>query len=130
LRLRLGLQIPAQQRLQGLVVPQCRVGLSGLVISAHEHAMRLFVVGLALEETLQRSHRVTGVAELELELGQLACRAEELARDALAMLFKPGIFEIQHELAAMDRHRGTEELSRFLLAAGAPGVARATKAAT
>ena len=87
LRLRLGLQIAAQQRFQRLVVAHRGIRFAGLVVRAHEHAVRLLVVGLAFEKALQRSDGVGRVAELELQLGQLSRRAEKLAGDAFAVLF-------------------------------------------
>src|SRR6266446_2988395 len=100
-RLGLGAQIAVEHRLERLVMTHGERVIYGLVMRAHQKAMRLLVVGLELEELLERADRGLRILPLELEGRELLRRGDELTVRLFALPIDPRRRQVREELSAM-----------------------------
>ena len=102
-----------QHRLERLVVTHRERVVAGLVVRAHQKAMRFLVVRLELEELLQRPNGGLRFLPLELERCELLRRCDELMVGLFALSIDPRRGQVREEFPAMHRDRGAKILDRL-----------------
>ena len=80
--------------------------------------MRFFVVGLELEELLERPDRGLWLLPFELERRELLCGCDELTVGLLALPIDPRRIQVGEKFSAVHRDRGSQVLHRLARSSG------------
>src|SRR5256714_6803935 len=111
-------EVAVEHRLERLVVTDGERVIAGLVVRAHEEAMRLLVVRLQLQQLLERPDGGLRILPLELECRELLRRRDELTVRLFTLPIDPRRRQISEKFTAMHRHRGAEVLDRLTRSSG------------
>src|SRR5437762_2297014 len=111
--LRLSAEVAVEHRFERLVVTDGERVIAGLVVRAHQEAMRLLVVRLQLQQLLERPDRGLRLLPLELECRKLFRRRDELTVRLFTLPIDPRRSQISEKFSAMHRHGGAQVLDRL-----------------
>src|SRR5256714_12992574 len=112
-RLGLRAKIAVEHRFERLVVADGEGVIAGLVMRAHQKAMRFLVVGLELQEFLQRPDGRLRVPPFELERRKVLRRSPELTIRLFALPIDPRPGSVREKFSAMHGDRGPQILDRL-----------------
>src|SRR5438045_8038128 len=97
-------EVAVEHRLERLVVTEGERVIAGLVVRAHQEAMRLLVVWLQFQQLLERPDCGLRLLPLELECRELLRRRDELTVCLFTLPIDPRRSQISEKFSAMQRH--------------------------